>query len=104
MIKKEDKTEYGKMGKKYNSYDKGKSREVQMEECFSEHATLIMTVKMSVIRQVLFATEKSSSTLDSSRLGDERSKIRQPVFHSTHKIIDPTQNWFKLSKYFKNTG
>lgn len=75
-----------------------------MEECFSDHAMLIMTVKQSVIRQALFATEKSSSTLDFSRLGDERSKIRQPVFQSPHKIIDPTQNWFKLSKYFKNTG
>lgn len=68
-----------KWEKKYNSHDKVKSTEVQMEECFSEHATLIMTVKQSVISQVLFATEKSSSILDFSRLGDERSKIRQPV-------------------------
>lgn len=66
----------GKREKKNNSHDKIKSREVQMEECFSEHAILIMTVKQSIniSRQVLSATEKSNSTLDFQGLEIKQAK------------------------------
>lgn len=47
-----------------------------MEECFSEHAILIMTVKQSIniSRQVLSATEKSNSTLDFQGLEIKQAK------------------------------